>query len=358
MVEDTLNLSDISVAVEGVGLLQLPLEEDIIDKLIGVSVKDKTRELTVTNALDSYIIPESGIKVELKEDTLSRIVEIISGSLNIVNDNFSLEFNVRSMSIYGPGQFCGSHNGGETDNFTDVRMDVLLPCQCEGGDLYIKHGAQTHKCCSRGDSDTMRWTAYYTDCTRRVFEVKEGHRVVLSFNVAIEYLSEPEQPLDVDVSEYDVSLNTAVAQHMSQEDRLVVLLLHRYPEGTLDWHRIKGRDVAYARALLAVAKYQGLRPFLALAKCLETWETSGFHGPVRNGGSVEIHYWVDESGHKQEDRVSIDYKGMAKQVCTFRDNLWALGEPDKEVKLGWYGEGPAIREQWYHRACVVLLKTT
>lgn len=217
----------------------------------------------------------------------------------------------------------------------------------------MKHGTQTRKCSV--DSDTVRWTACYSDCARWLFEVKEGHRLVLTYDVGLEYLSTSPGPAVV-TDDVDVSLNHAVAQHFSCKDRLLVILLHRYSEDTLDWHMIKGRDATYARALLSVAKRQGLRTFLALGRCLETWESSGYHGPVRNGGSVELYCWLDESGRRQKESVSIDYEGMAEEVCTFRDELWALSEPDKEVKLGWYGEGPAIREQWYHRACVVLVK--
>ena len=61
---------------------------------------------------------------------------------------------------------------------------VCLPFPHQGGGLAVRHESAEHVFdWTQTASTQIQWTAFYRDCEHEVFEVQEGHRVTLTYNL-------------------------------------------------------------------------------------------------------------------------------------------------------------------------------
>jgi hypothetical protein len=67
---------------------------------------------------------------------------------------------------------------------------VCLPLQFKGGALEVRHKGKTVTFDwsdavngSDGETPSICWAAFYSDCEHEIFEVTEGHRLTLTYNL-------------------------------------------------------------------------------------------------------------------------------------------------------------------------------
>jgi hypothetical protein len=84
------------------------------------------------------------------------------------------------MLIYAPGQFFVTHQDSEkTDNMIGTLV-VNLPSRFTGGAMTVEHHGE--KVVVGGSGRNLTLIAFYADCHHEVQAIKQGQRVVLTYN--------------------------------------------------------------------------------------------------------------------------------------------------------------------------------
>ncbi|MGQ0508438.1 MAG: 2OG-Fe(II) oxygenase, partial [Myxococcaceae bacterium] len=168
------------------------------------------------------------------------------------------------MLVYEPGQFFVSHQDSEKIDGMIGSLVVTLPSSFKGGAIVVDH--HDERVTYRGGSgEALAFIAFYADCHHEVRPVKDGYRVVLTYNLLLEGSS-------IAISSPSVSKQTeTLAQHIRSHfetsppprwqnqppreppDRLVYLLDHQYTEWGLGGSRRKNGVAARGAAVRAVA---------------------------------------------------------------------------------------------------------
>ncbi len=154
--------------------------------------------------------------------------------------------------------------------------------QFTGGELVVdQHGDRRIFDSSNTASESLTFTAFYTDCYHEVKEIKSGYRVALTYNL---FFKSNLQPI---VLKRNLGLEKAVEDYFSEPSEngrydevasprwLVYLLDHEYTRSSLDWSHLRGLDRDRVGELLACADQLGLTTHLTLADVHETWSTEG-----------------------------------------------------------------------------------
>ncbi|KAF1817255.1 hypothetical protein P152DRAFT_407734 [Eremomyces bilateralis CBS 781.70] len=89
------------------------------------------------------------------------------------------------LNIYsGPSGKFKSHVDTPRSENQMGSLVVCLPSPHQGGALAVRHGGQEVLFdWSSKDSDSIQWAAFFSDCEHEVFEVTDGHRVTLTYNL-------------------------------------------------------------------------------------------------------------------------------------------------------------------------------
>jgi hypothetical protein len=248
------------------------------------------------------------------------------------------------------------------------------------------HGAKLRV----GGSETrLTFAAFYADCHHEVLPIKEGYRIVLTYNLTVEGNaaagaagSANHKALIRSIREFFAKPIkprwTGDSRGEQPPDRLVYLLDHEYTQRGLQWNRLKGVDALRAVALRTAAAELDCEIFLALADVHETWaceeEDSGysnysghFHGDDDDEGGeeaigqspdlnltdfierdVELRHWVGLAGRGESVTARVD----DSELCFTKPS--AELEPFESEHEGYMGNYGNTVEHWYHRAAVVL----
>jgi len=240
-----------------------------------------------------------------------------------------------------------------------------------------------------GSEKNLILTAFYADCRHEVQSIKQGYRVVLTYNLIVEGSSTvaeaPAANLVHAIREFFTRPRPARwsgdrnGEH--PPDRLVYLLDHEYTQQGLQWSRLKNADGRRAAALRAAATELDCEIFLALADIHETWSCEDeyssysdygdrFYGDDADGderdeegtaggssdlaltelldSDVELRHWVDTGGRSEGVSARVD----ATELCFTKPSTdFEPFESEHEGYMGNYGN---TVEHWYHRAAVVL----
>jgi hypothetical protein len=263
---------------------------------------------------------------------------------------------------------------------------VCLPSRFTGGLISIEH--QGAKLRVGGSEKNLTFIAFYADCRHEVHPIKQGYRVVLTYNLIVEGSSTvaeaPAANLVRAIHRFFTRPRPARwsgDRNGEHPDRLVYLLDHEYTQQGLQWSRLKNADARRAAALRAAATELDCEIFLALADVHETWsseeEYSGysdyggrFYGDDTDGdesdeeetaggssdldltelldSDVELRHWVDTGGQSEGVSARVD----AAELCFTKSSTdFQPFESEHEGYMGNYGN---TVEHWYHRAAVVL----
>lgn len=359
-------VQELSVEVQGFGGLPpflqdaqvVRLRENASAALFGH--RDKT--LMDTSVRDTAEIKAAALKLTGWEAVWPCIEASAQAALGL--DGIALEAHLHNALLYGPGQFFKMHQDTEKLPGMVLTLVLVWPCAHLGGHLSVHRGDEVHRFQSEHlHADQIQWFAFYPDCQHEVRPVQQGHRVVLTFNVALKNESSQNQ------AKHSPALLAALRQHFdvshspAGKQRLVIFLDHEYSEKGLRWSLLKGVDRAHAQALRSAADSLGLRTYLALAEIHEMWTAHLSDEDYRRSRrqrsepepdeliehSTTLDHWVDTDNVAQKlGRLQVRDQEI---VCIRETDEDDLVNSEYEGYMGNYGE---TLDYWYRRAAVVL----
>ncbi|MDP9120100.1 MAG: 2OG-Fe(II) oxygenase, partial [Acidobacteriota bacterium] len=404
---------DLHLEVKGLGRLRFPISRARAQRLCRLARPARygrgKQTLLDRRVRDTWEIPKSRVKIDQRQwkRTLLPVLEALRADLG-TPDGFRLKAELHNMLVYAPGQFFQRHQDSEKADGMIGTLVVTLPAAWKGGAMVVEHRGE--KVTYRASKQPLSFIAFYADCHHEVCPVKEGYRIVLTYNLLLEGDGVAATAGAAETAPEKVgALAERLRGHFEtplpalrhwQKDaspreppsRLVYLLDHQYTERGLSWHRLKGEDAARVVLLRAAAERAGCEMVLALAEVHETWSCmeEDWYEPFyrrrrwardegqgdeedgkdnegraadepRPGGpkgaklddlqdrSVTLQAWLDLSGKKAEPIVT---RVEAEEVCSTTPSS-AL-EPYASEYEGYMGNYGNTMDRWYRRAAVVL----
>ena len=383
---------DLNLKVKDVGRIRFPVTASTARRLCDVArparhgFKDETR--LDRRVRDTWEIPKSRISIDEPRwmRTLTPQLDRIRRSLGLPEE-CRLKAQLHNMLVYAPGQFFAPHQDSEKTDDMIGTLVVSLPSRFSGGAMAIEH--HDEKMLVGGSSNRLTFVAFYADCHHEVRQIRQGHRIVLTYNLMVQG--------DATAADAPASQIEALAQSIRKffetpcpprwsgdrrqgpPDRLVYLLDHEYTQRGLAWNRLKNADAQRAAALQEVARQLECEIFLALADVHETWSCEeeyphyrGYgrrsrwsydddeNGDESENGSfepevtelidsdIELRHWIGVGGRRGAVAASVD----ADELCYTRPSVEL--EPFETEHEGYTGNAGNTVEHWYHRAAVVL----
>ena len=384
---------DLSLEIRGVGRVRFPISPVAALRLCGVArparhgYKSETR--LDRRVRDTWEIPGRHVSIDERRwaRTLVPQLERIRRDLGL-SEKCRLTAELHNLLVYGPGQFFAPHQDSEKADNMIGTLVVSLPSRFTGGAMVLDHRGR--RMLVGGSARHLTLLAFYADCRHEVRPVKQGHRIVLTYNLVAEG-DGCAVPLPADRIE---SLSASVrhffetprpsrfadARAQIPPDRLVYLLDHEYTQRALAWGRLKNPDAERAAALQEVARRLDCEIFLALADVHETWlcedeydgyrgrrwdyyhedddaenETGNGYAPVGTpeptdliDSDVELRHWVGSGGRPRGIPAGV---GSDELCFTKPTRDFDPFESDYEPYTG--NAGNTV-DRWYHRAAVVL----
>ncbi|MDF3055760.1 MAG: 2OG-Fe(II) oxygenase [Gammaproteobacteria bacterium] len=345
--------SDIAVVVDGIGPIDFPVSSESVQQLLALSSKAKfgLREQTLLdeNVRNTHEITADKLQVIIGDTVLSEMLGDVRDALGFDADS-QLVPHLHNLLVYGPGQFFDKHKDSEKLDHMVATLVIVLPSRHIGGDFVIEHGRDSYIFSSENiDAATAKYMAFYADCTHAVEKVRQGYRVVLTYNLVLESKT---QPVTKNTSPL---LKKAISTYFEETavDTLVYFLDHSYSEHSLRWDMLKGADRLNANAMRSAAKALGYLTHLALVEIRESWDTDGDEDDPELyeliDGEITFNYWVGE--HNQRLPYG-DYYAANDTICWTRETRDL--EPFEEEYEGYMGNYGNTVDYWYRRAAVVL----
>ncbi|MGH8306136.1 MAG: hypothetical protein ACRETG_11045, partial [Steroidobacteraceae bacterium] len=180
---------NLNLEVQGVGRIRFPVTPATARALCEVArparhgFKDQTR--LDRRVRDTWEIAKSRISIdELRwKRTLTAQLDRIRRDLGLP-DGCCLKAQLYNMLVYAPGQFFVPHQDSEKTADMIGTLVVSLPSRFAGGSMAIEHHGQ--KKLVSGSGENLTFIAFYADCHHEVRLIRQGYRVVLTYNLIVE----------------------------------------------------------------------------------------------------------------------------------------------------------------------------
>lgn len=290
----TAPIGDLAIEVTDVGELGLPVTAAQARRLrlVARPAKYGRGEQTILDRTvrDTWEIPRSRLRIAKRRwnRTLGPMLETIRDDLGLPEAS-SLGAQFHSMLLYEREQFFAAHQDSEKDDEMVASLVVMLPSRATGGDLVVSHRGESVR--FHGSASSLTFVGFYADTRHEVLPVETGHRVVLTYNLALR--GETTAPLPKDPATVAVAADLferhfeqipaprwqGDRQALDPPDRLVVLLDHQYTERGLRWSHLKGVDASRVEILRGAAEVAGCEVALAQAEIQETRDCYGDEPP-------------------------------------------------------------------------------
>lgn len=401
----TAGADDLRIEVKGVGPLRFPVPAAQARLLRAVArpARYGRGEQTLLDARvrDTWEVPKSRVKIDGRRwnRTLLPILDELREDLGLP-DGHRLKAELHSMLVYMPGQFFLPHQDSQKSDDMVGTLVVTLPSRYTGGAFVVEHGGE--RVTYRASKQPLSFVAFYADCRHELKPVKQGHRIVLTYNLMLKRAPGRARPGDDAAAAAEAetveALATLLREHFATTppprwagdslrsrppDRFVYLLDHEYTERGFGWDRLKGDDAARVAALLAAAERAGCEAALALAEVHETWqcEEAGWdepwygrrrrwargeddewyadHPPVDDPDGynlvdliergITLHRWIDAGTKKAQPIATHVYE---HEACSTTPSSEL--EPYASEYEGYMGNYGDTMDRWYRRAAVVL----
>lgn len=369
--------------IEGIGSIALPVSAQTAHRLCAIAQPAmhgfKTETRLDRAVRDTWEIPATRLSFASPDwqSTLQRALKRIGDDLRLPA-GCRLDAQLHNLLVYGPGQFFTPHQDSEKVDGMLGSLVVTLPSSFTGGEFIVSHQGQ--KIRTRSSANKLGLVAFYADCQHEVRPVKQGYRVVLTYNLIAQgnlpTVAVPAKTIAALSEAVDKFLNPpGLPRDGQQPNRLVYLLDHQYTPRSLSWNRLKGADATRCAALRQAARELGLEVFLALAEAHESWTAYADDNAYDRWGyendedednvyetvtedpqpqelidrQIQLHHWIAVEGHEQ---LAGDSLADDIELCFTRDNRDCTPyESEYEGYMGNYGN---TLDRWYHRAALVM----
>lgn len=389
----TTGANDLELKVRGVGEIRFPITPGTARKLCSAArparhgFKNETR--LDKRVRDTWEIAKARISIDQPRwsKTMAPQLERIAKDLGLPSGS-RLKADLHNLLVYAPGQFFAPHQDSEKADDMIGTLNVSLPSRFTGGIMSIEHhGAKLRV---GGSASRLTFAAFYADCRHEVLPIKEGYRVVLTYNLTVQGNAAVGAADAADIKTLVQNIREFFTKPVKPRwkgdsrgeqppDRLVYLLDHEYTQRGLQWNRLKSVDAQRAVALRAAAAELDCEIFLALADVHETWaceeEDSGYsrygdddddHDEDEEGDAgsldqspdlnltefierdVELRHWVGITGRGEAVTARVD----DSELCFTKPSEDL--EPFESEHEGYMGNYGNTVEHWYHRAAIVL----
>jgi predicted 2-oxoglutarate/Fe(II)-dependent dioxygenase YbiX len=390
-VELTASPDDLSVHVEGFGLVKFPVTPARARKLLGLGYPARfgRGEETLTDAevRDTWEIPKQLVRAEWDDAALRGILATVKEELGLPYAA-ELTAELHSLLVYEPNQFFLSHQDSEKDDSMIGTLVVTLPSSYTGGELMVGHNEEWKA--YRGSKTVLSLVAFYADCRHEILKVKSGYRVTLTYNLLLRGDTSRLEGDERTVTELAGLLrehfSTPVPRYYrgsaaDPPNRLAYLLDHEYTPRALKWSRLKGADASRAPLLREAASRADCEAILALADIKTTHSAfTDDYDDYRYG-----RHWDDDYDEDQDDdddasggesmyeiQELIDSEvtlthwtgpdgTRLEQTSLFLDDTEVCAStPTGDIKPyesqyeGYMGNWGNTLDRWYHRAAVII----
>lgn len=378
--------ADPQLHVEGVGDVPLPVTIHTAHRLCAAAqpaahgYKDQTR--LDPRVRDTWEIPADRLRFDSPQwsATLDRALARIGRDLGL-SPGTRLDAQLHNLLVYAPGQFFAVHQDSEKTDGMLGTLVVTLPSRFSGGEFVVSHQGQTLH--TRGSAGKLGMVAFYADCHHEVRPVKQGYRVVLTWNLVARGGAPgadlPVQDLAALAEAVHRFWHTPAAPRWTGDtdteppDRLVYLLDHQYTQSGLSWDRLKGADAPRVAALRRAAERLDAEIFLALADVHETWQAEDAYPDYGHWGyaedeeeleaddateptlgdlidsEIELRHGIAPDGGALASEVNFV---VSAELCMNRLSVDCT--PFRSEYEGYMGNYGNTVDRWYHRAAVVL----
>lgn len=392
---------DLDLRVEGVGRIALPVTHEVAEALCGVAQLAKyglgEDTLLDREVRDTWEIPTESVELagERWDRALEHVLDSLRADLGLAEGS-QLAAELHSMLVYAPGQFFLPHRDSEKEDGMVATLVVTLPSTFRGGTFVVEHGGR--RVSYRGSASRLSFVAFYADCRHEVRPVKEGYRVVLTYNLLLRGeagVFTDEELVEELAEELAIYFDSPRPPRWGRGDdpprdppnRLVYLLDHAYTERGLDWKSLKGSDARRATMLRAAGERYGCETALALAEIEETWQcmepgwddhwtrrhrhwTRNDEGlweeddPPLDGpeayeltelidGGMVLDHWVTEDEHEEHNE-----EPQIRSRVGDDETAWSTPtvdiDPYASEYEGYMGNYGCTMDRWYRRAAIVL----
>lgn len=384
-----LPIDKLQLSIKSVGNLNFPLDPKIVKELIKVATPAKfgwrfqtLLDLEIRNTWEISKLDITIINEELWEIELEAAMLLLTQDLGLPA-TVKLKPHLHNLLIYEPGQFFNYHQDSEKLAGMVATLIIILPSMHQGGTLIIDHkGSKQQFQSSCFSLDKLTLIGFYADCHHQVELLKEGYRLVLTYDLIMENEACLNSPNENSNKPLIQSLKDYFNEDLKDRDfkRYVYLLDHSYTQKGLSWDLLKNGDLLRANALKSAALELDLEIYMALADVQETWdcESDYDHYKYRRGKrkysyymnydedeekqdldliqvnglidtSTVLQYWIDKANHQlpyKDCHISNKYIAWRKASNEF--------EPFDSEYEGFMGNYGNTLERWYHRAAIIL----
>lgn len=376
--EHTLKAGKVSVSVDGIGEIALPVTSATALQLRALATQAKfgKGEKTILNkkVRDTFEIGAAKLKINIDDAAMTKLLNVMCNGLGLPA-NARLVPHLHNLLIYEAGQFFKPHQDSEKVQGMVASLIIVLPSPHIGGNLLIKHAKDRHSFVSENlDARDLKCVAFYADCEHEITKVSQGYRIALSYNLVLESVIDASQN---GASAANPALQAALKSHFfprekpaadSDPIKLTYFFDHSYTEHSLRWNLLKGADSKNAAAFLNAAKALKLTPHLALVNIHQTWdveENGGYNGhgydddqdeddpDLRDMIEETIHlaFWLD--ANDQPLPYGKCWLDETEMCWTSDAEEGDLVESEYE---GYSGNAGATMDYWYRRGAIVLWK--
>ena len=382
-VELTARPDDLTLAVEGFGLVKFPVTPAKARKLVSLGEPARfgrgEETLTDPDVRDTWEVPRHLVRAEWDAAVLKGALTTVKEELGLPN-RAGLTAELHSFLVYEPNQFFLAHQDSEKDDSMVGTLVVTLPSSYTGGELVVGHNGEREA--YRGSRTALSLVAFYADCRHEVLRVKSGYRITLTYNLLLHGNTTRPDGDDGTAAE----LADLLREHFSTPvpryyggpatdppNRLVYLLDHEYTPLGLTWRRLKGADARRVSLLRAAAGQAGCEAVLTLADVRTThsafaadegygyldWYDESDDEYAGGAGEYDIQelidsevtltHWTGPEGTRLEQTsLHVD----SKEVCA----ATPTGDlaPYSSEYEGYMGNWGNTLDRWYHRAAVTV----
>jgi hypothetical protein len=386
-------LDDLSLQVEGFGLVRFPVTPAKARKLLGLGQPARfgrgEETLTDPDVRDTWEIPKHLVRADWDAAALKDILDTVKEELGLPHAAM-LTADLHSLLVYEPNQFFLAHQDSEKNDSMVGTLVVTLPSSYAGGELMVEHNGERRA--YRGSKTALSLVAFYADCRHEVLRVRSGYRITLTYNLLLHETTSRPGNDDGTVAE----LADLLREHFSTPvpryyggpatdppNRLAYLLDHEYTPRGLSWRRLKGADASRVSLLRTAADRAGCEAVLALADIKTThsafaaeegygypdWydeydeddEDDGEYSGGTSGSEGEydiqelidsevvVTHWTGPEGTGlEETSLYVDHEEVCASTPT--------GDlpPYSSEYEGYMGNWGNTLDRWYHRAAVIV----